>query len=42
MHRAAETISNALLKHEGVMMNLMIKMDDLIDAIDGEEEEEKK
>jgi len=38
MSRAANTIYNALQRHEQVMQDLMIKMDDLIDVIDGEEE----
>ena len=38
MNRAADTIHFALQRHEQMMQDLMIKMDDLIDAIDGEEE----
>jgi N-acetylglucosamine kinase-like BadF-type ATPase len=38
MTRAANTIHNAMQRHEQVMQDLMIKMDDLIDVIDGEEE----
>jgi len=38
MSRAANTIHDAMKRNEEVMQDLMIKMDDLIDAIEEEEE----
>ena len=39
MNRAVNNMSEVLCRHEKVMQDLMIKIDDLIDAIDEEEEE---
>ena len=38
MSRAANTIHDVMKRNEEVMQDLMIKIDGLIDAIDGEEE----